>query len=157
MEQKLLFALDALRKGRKKLIDKTIFEDPELYRYFFEFENDQDALLLVFECEKMLFINDVMCDEDSDLSENITNNRILQHAIYNLIQILDKSSPSKGSKVYIEISSLYNEKIQFLKNIINIECDTGLVMNKIKYQKYKDDALFKRLVEAMELKNGIHH
>ena len=157
MEQKLLFALDALRKGRKKLVDKTIFENHELYRYFFEFENDHDALLLVFEYEKMLFINDIMCGDDSDLSENITNNRILQYAIYNLIQILDKSSISKESKVDIEISSLYNEKIQFLKKIIHIECDAGLVMNKIKYQKYKDDALFKRLVEAMELKNGIHH
>lgn len=148
MEDELLSALTILKESRKKLVYRTISETPDLFKYFFEFEDNFDVLSLVYERERIIFIDDNMYGQQGHYN-NIINNNILRDAVIYLINKIDDSEHQYDALYKNEFVKLYNTKLHFVENILSIERDSSITLNKIKYQKSKDNALFERLLNNM--------
>lgn len=146
-KQDLLGVLDLMRKARGDLVLRTAHESPDLFRNFFEFENDFDMLNLAFEREFNLWIDKhfEMFDSHfnpSDSHSSITRfKRVMVELVENRV-IRTSTTNDLASKDFC--ISLLSEKISILNNLIEISKKNEKQYQRLLYSYQKDKTLFDR-------------
>lgn len=130
----------SLREAREELISRTLNEDPQLFSSLFQYENDDNLLLLSFEREYSIFINsnlEKLCNNITDIED--------EHIKIKLKNITEALLSFKGAKSNSFVNSVFiSERIKAIEKILST-FDKGVErLEQMKYIHKKDKALFER-------------
>ncbi|HHQ4465322.1 TPA: hypothetical protein ACSP8J_003936 [Aeromonas veronii] len=130
----------SLREAREELISRTLNEDPQLFSSLFQYENDDNLLLLSFEREYSIFINsnlEKLCNNITDIED--------EHIKIKLKNITEALLSFKGAKNNSFVNSVFiSERIKAIEKILST-FDKGVErLEQMKYIHKKDKALFER-------------
>ncbi|HFG1589522.1 hypothetical protein [Vibrio diabolicus] len=132
--------LTSLREAREDLVSRTLNEDPQLFKSFFKYEKNENLLSLSFEREFSIFINKNLEKFSSHISDIDDENTKKKLKI-----ITEEFVSFKQSKTTSCIDSFFlDDKVKQIDKIFSIFDKDMDRLNKIKYIKSKDQALFER-------------
>jgi hypothetical protein len=136
--------LRILKDCRVRLLHRTISETPDLFRGLFDFEDNMDALDLLFQKELSIFLNshfesagNIICDDNFSPTFNST-----------LIKLIQKFMPFTNNQIDVKlIEVILKEKIKSIESISSVEKNSNNNLSKLKYQVSKDTRLFQREID----------
>ncbi|HGY0991709.1 TPA: hypothetical protein ACNU17_000570 [Aeromonas salmonicida subsp. pectinolytica] len=130
----------SLREAREELISRTLNEDPQLFSSLFQYENDDNLLLLSFEREYSIFINSNL----EKICNNITNVED-ENIKIKLKNITEALLGFKGAKNNSFVNSVFiSDRIKAIEKILST-FDKGVErLEQVNYIHKKDKALFER-------------
>lgn len=132
--------LIALREAREDLVFRSLNEDPQLFTSLFQYENDENLLLLSFEREFFIFINsnlEKLCKHISDV-ENVDTKIRLRKIIEELLSFKKARNPSYINTVFL------SERIDLIEKILSAFDKGRNRLEEINYIHKKDKVLFER-------------
>lgn len=143
----LIGILSLLRNARRKLSSRSELENPELFKNFFEFENNFELLNLAFEREFNLWVDRHFeeFEEDSELGKSQVVIRYFNELMVDLVQsrvIKTASEKDIASKDFC--ISLLSEKILVINELITVSKKSTKQYQRLLYSYQKDKALFER-------------
>lgn len=134
-------SLAMLVVSRKQLIDRTLNETPDLFRGFFEFEDNRYALSLIFEREIIWFINSHLYQCNHFINDPDA------YSLYKkiILKLMDKFGQS--SKMDLDesfIITLFKNKVDLLDGLLEIDKNSMDSVGRVKYLALKDSKIFER-------------
>lgn len=143
----LLSLLWVMKKARTDLASRSEYEDPELFKNFFEFERQQDMLNLAFEREFNLWVDKhfkiIDSHEEFKVSEPVSNkfNKLMVSLVEDRVLKTETSTDIASKEFCI---SLLSEKKGLLDSLIQINDKSNKYYKRLLYSYQKDKALFER-------------
>jgi len=148
MKGELLNVLDFFSKKRFELIKRTLDETPELFSSFFNFENDNDGISIVFEKETIMFINSHFSNVEEFCSSDFSLN-LYREGMKTLINLISSDVRYSQHHSMLTSKDLLNEKYRLLDQLLSISEKSKDSINKLKYHIAKDNRIFERMLEDM--------
>tara|TARA_R110000772_G_scaffold74498_1_gene162191 strand:- start:1270 stop:1719 length:450 start_codon:yes stop_codon:yes gene_type:complete len=132
--------LNGLREAREDLVSRTIGVNPQLFSCFFEYESNENLLLLSFEREYSIFLNCNMerfSNHISDIEDKYTQDK--------LKLITEEFISYKQSKSSSCIDTFFiDDKLSQIEKIFSIFDKDKDRLEEINYIRRKDQVLFER-------------
>jgi len=152
MDGVLLDTMKILKNGREKLIGDVVHHKrDDIYRWLFRHRKNYYGQRLVFDKYLTEWIN-------SQLSEAFSVSKELGCRIAKYLSpIIDERAAEEKQidDIAETIPQLLNEKVNFLKSLMNVDDINETRINHIKFKMEQDNALFDRYLEELsEKKEG---
>lgn len=139
--------LALLRNARIKLSSRSEIESPELFKNFFEFENNFELLNFAFEREFNLWVDGHFeeFEEDPELGKSQVAIRYFNELMVDLVQSrVIKTTSEKDVASRDFCISLLSEKISVINELISVSKKSTKQYQRLLYSYQKDKALFER-------------
>ncbi|MEY0026788.1 hypothetical protein AB7W40_22800 [Providencia rettgeri] len=148
MKGELVNVLGFFSKKRLELVNRTLDETPELFSCFFNFENDKEGISIVFEKEKIRFINSHFSNVEEFCSSDFSLN-LYREGMRTLINRLSSDVRYSQHHSMLTSKDLLDEKSRLLDQLLSISEKSNDSINKLKYHIAKDNRIFERMLEDM--------
>lgn len=144
---KLLDVLEIFKHSREKLYHDFINEDVEIFKPMFQYENEQELMVLAIEKYFIGYINNhFLLSEKYDSIEIEFGEAMLKFLKeINVNFSNEELITSKG--LFLELLS---SKIVFLNSLISVGFESNKKLNKLSYSYQKDKTLFDRKIRQLK-------
>jgi len=143
MKDDLLLTLSFFSMQRSKLLSRTLEQNHELFRSFFEFEDDLNSLLLAFYKEEVFFINSHFESIDYFI-ENPSAIPLFHLTMKRLMSDFSNDISIDSTNSILIAKDIILEKIKLLDALLLVDLKAKKNIDVLKYQASKDNRLFER-------------
>lgn len=147
MHDELSKVLDLLMECRKGLIQRTIDNNHDLFRGFFDFEDDGQGLTLLFERERLNFINSNLEAVEVDNNES---NVIFHSAMKKLITAFYNDTLVSSNRSSYMLKDIFIDKLSIIDGLLAFNEKSNLNMGILKVQMSKDNRIFERELKKLK-------
>lgn len=151
-KDELASMLSLLRNARIKLLSRSELENPELFKSFFEFEDNFELLNLAFEREFNLWVDGHFeeFEEYSELGKSQLAIRYFNNIMIEIVQSrVVKTASEKDIASRDFCISLLSEKISVINEFMAVSRRSTKQYQRLLYSYQKDKALFEREFKAL--------
>lgn len=144
--------LALLRNAREKLSSRSEHENPELFKNFFEFENNSELLNLAFEREFNLWVDEHFTEFEkaNELGKSQVVIRYFNELMVELVQSrVIKTTSEKDIASRNFCISLLAEKVSVINELISVSKKSTKQYQRLLYSYQKDKALFEREFKSL--------
>lgn len=154
-KDKLIFNLDILTEGRKKLIADFIRENPEIYTPIFEYENipcqmklSREKYFLRWIDYHWLIIDEYFCKKSVEEKGQQSLRSSFSRVFLQFLRLFGFSSTKREMSKLFE--RLLKEEIDLLESINQVGDNTNKKLESLRYNYARDKALFEREINRMK-------